>query len=99
MLKVLSDAISSFSHLSFSERMKSEPVSKYYQKAEKMLKLLKPIIDTTVFSDLASNKLLSKLFEELSLAVDELRELSLNWHPLSSKFYFVSHILSLLSTL
>ncbi|KAG5052824.1 hypothetical protein JHK87_005022 [Glycine soja] len=88
LLKVLSDAISSFSHLSFSERMKSEPVSKYYQKAEKMLKLLKPIIDTTVFSDLASNKLLSKLFEELSLAVDELRELILNWHPLSSNFYF-----------
>ncbi|KAH1061738.1 hypothetical protein GLYMA_02G234300v4 [Glycine max] len=99
LLKVLSDAISSFSHLSFSERMKSEPVSKYYQKAEKMLKLLKPIIDTTVFSDLASNKLLSKLFEELSLAVDELRELSLNWHPLSSKFYFVIQVDPLISTI
>jgi len=92
LLKVLSDAISSFLHLSFSEKMKLEPVSKYYQKAEKMLKLLKPIIDTTDFSDIASNEVLRKLFEELCPAVDELRELILNWHPLSSKFYFVSFI-------
>jgi len=95
LLKVLSDAISSFLHLSYSEKKKLEPVSKYYQKAEKMLKLLKPIIDTTVFSDIASNEVLTKLFEELGLAVDELRELILNWHPLSSKIYFVSFITSL----
>jgi len=95
LLKVLSDAISTFLHLSFSEKMKLEPVSKCFQKAEKMLKLLKPIVETTVFSDIASNEGLRKLFEELGLAVDELRELILNWHPLSSKFYFVSFIMSL----
>ncbi|TKY56586.1 U-box domain-containing protein 4 [Spatholobus suberectus] len=99
LLKVLSDAISSFSHLSFSEKMKLEPVSKYYQKTEKMLKLLKLSIDTTVFSDLASNEVLSKQFEELTLAVDELRELILNWHPLSSKFYFVIQVDPLISTI
>ncbi|ESW14057.1 hypothetical protein PHAVU_008G249400 [Phaseolus vulgaris] len=99
LLKVLSDAISSFLHLSFSEKMKLEPVSKYYQKAEKMLKLLKPIIDTTDFSDIASNEVLRKLFEELCPAVDELRELILNWHPLSSKFYFVNQVDLLVSTI
>ncbi|CAJ1970751.1 unnamed protein product [Sphenostylis stenocarpa] len=99
LLKVLSDAISSFFQLPFSEKMKLEPVSKYYQKAEKMLKLLKPIIDTTVFSDIASNEVLSKLFEELGLAVDELTELILNWHPLSSKFYFVNQVEPLISTI
>ncbi|KAK7321414.1 hypothetical protein VNO77_32038 [Canavalia gladiata] len=97
LLKVLSNAISSFLHLSFSGKMNSEPVSKYYHETEKMLKLLKPIIDTTVFSDLASNEGLSKLFEELSLAVDELRELIGNWHPLSSKFYIVMQVDPLIS--
>lgn len=95
LLKVLSDAISSFLDLSFSEKMKLEPVSKCYQKAEKMLKLLKPIVDTNVFSDIASHEVDRKLFEELGVAVDELRELILNWHPLSSKIYFVSLVMSL----
>ncbi|KAK7385610.1 hypothetical protein VNO78_31342 [Psophocarpus tetragonolobus] len=99
LLKVLSDAISSFSHLSFSEKMKPEPVSNYYQKAEKMLKLLKPIIDSTVFSNLVSHDDLSNLFEDLGLAIDELRNLILNWHQLSSKFYFVSQVDPLISTI
>nr|KYP72964.1 U-box domain-containing protein 2 [Cajanus cajan] len=77
--------------------MKSEPVSKYYQKAEKTLKLLKPIIDTTIFSDLASNEVLGKLFEKLGVAVDELKELIMSWHPLSSKFYFVIQVDPLVS--
>ncbi|KAJ1412201.1 U-box domain-containing protein 4, partial [Sesbania bispinosa] len=69
--------------------MNSEPVSKYYQKAEKVLKVLKPIIDdATVYSDLASNEVLTELIEDLGLAVDELRELIENWNILSSKFYF-----------
>ncbi|QCE01047.1 vacuolar protein 8 [Vigna unguiculata] len=79
--------------------MKLEPVSKCFQKAEKMLKLLKPIVETTVFSDIASNEGLRKLFEELGLAVDELRELILNWHPLSSKFYFVNQVDPIISTI
>ncbi|BAT81389.1 hypothetical protein VIGAN_03109900 [Vigna angularis var. angularis] len=99
LLKVLSDAISSFLHLSFSEKMKLEPVSKCYQKAEQMLKLLKPIVDTNVFSDIASNEVHRKLFEELGVAVDELRELILNWHPLSSKFYFVNQVDPIISTI
>ncbi|KAL2317387.1 hypothetical protein Fmac_031263 [Flemingia macrophylla] len=99
LLKVLSDAMSSFLHLSLYEKMKSEPVSKYYQKAEKTLRLLKPIIDTAVFSDIASNEVLIKLFEELSLTVDEFKELILNCHPLSSKFYFVIQVDPLVSTI
>lgn len=92
MLKTLSNGISSFLHLSSSGKINSELVSNYYQKAEKMLKLLKPIVDVTVQSGIASNEVLSKLFKELGLAVDELRELIENWHILSSKFYFVSLI-------
>ncbi|KAL1350221.1 hypothetical protein AAHE18_06G008500 [Arachis hypogaea] len=60
----------------------------YCQSAEQTLKLLKPIIDTTVHSDISADEELRKLFEELGQSVDELRELFENWHPLSSKFYF-----------
>ncbi|QHO45399.1 U-box domain-containing protein [Arachis hypogaea] len=69
--------------------MNSKPVSMYCQSAEQTLKLLKPIIDTTVHSDISADEELRKLFEELGQSVDELRELFENWHPLSSKFYFV----------
>lgn len=93
LLNVLSNGISSFLHLSFSGNMNSEPVSMYYQRAEQILKLLKPIIDTTVYSDLSTDEVLSKLFKELGQAVDELSKLFENWHLLSSKFYFVSHML------
>lgn len=90
LLKVLVNGISSFLHISFSGNMNSEPVTKYYQKAEEILKLLKPIIDVIVNSELASEEVLCKLFEELGHAVDELREHIENWHLLSSKLYFVS---------
>ncbi|RYR52916.1 hypothetical protein S83_017972 [Arachis hypogaea] len=89
LLNVLSNGISSFLHPSFSGNMNSKPVSMYCQSAEQTLKLLKPIIDTTVHSDISADEELRKLFEELGQSVDELRELFENWHPLSSKFYFV----------
>ncbi|KAK7290368.1 hypothetical protein RIF29_04735 [Crotalaria pallida] len=89
LLKVFVNGISSFLHLSFSGKYNSEPVTKYYQKAEEILKLLKPIIDAIVNSELASDEVLCKMFEELGHAVDELREHIENWHLLSSKVYFV----------
>lgn len=93
LLKVLSNGISSFLHLSVSGNINSEPVSKYYRKADEIVNLLKPIIDANLYSDLASDEVLGKLFEELGQAIDELRELIENWHLLSSKFYFVSLII------
>ncbi|KAF7816211.1 U-box domain-containing protein 4-like [Senna tora] len=97
LLKVLVNGISSFLHLSFSGNMNSEPVSKYYQKAEETLKLLKPIVDAFVNSELTSDEVLNKAFEEVAQAVDELREIFGNWHPLSSKVYFVIQVESLIS--
>lgn len=94
LLKMLIDRISSFLHLSFSGNMNSEPVSKYYQTAKEILKLLKPIIDAFTTSELASDEVLSKIFEELGHAIDELKEHAENWHLLSSKVYFVSLIMS-----
>ena len=90
LLKVLVNVISSFLHLSFSGNGNSEFVSKYYKRVEGTLKLLKPIADALVDSEVASDEVLSKAFEAESQAVDELRELFENWHPLSSKVYFVS---------
>ncbi|CAK8566050.1 unnamed protein product [Lathyrus sativus] len=97
MLKMLVDSISSFLHLSFSGNMNSEPVSKYHQKAEEILKLLKPIIDAFANSEPASDEVLSKTFEELGHAVDELKEHVENWHLLSSKIFFVMQVEPLIS--
>lgn len=94
LLKMLVDKISSFLDSSFSGNMNSEPVSKYYQKAEEILKLLKPIIDVIANSELASDEVLSKMLEELGHIVDELKLHAENWHLLSSKIYFVSLIMS-----
>ncbi|KAE9598906.1 hypothetical protein Lal_00022389 [Lupinus albus] len=97
LLKMLVRSISSFLHLSFSGKKNSEPVTKYYQKAEEILKLVKPIIDVIINSDLASDEVLCKLFEELGHAVDELREHVENWQLLSSKVYFVMQAEPLIS--
>lgn len=97
LLKMLVDSISSFLHISFSGNMNSEPVSKYYQKTEEILKLLKPIIDAFANSEPASDEVLSKTFEELGHAVDEVKEYVENWHPLSSKVYFVMQVEPLIS--
>lgn len=94
LLKMLVDNISSFLDSSFSGNMNSEPVSKYYQKAGEILKLLKPIIDVIANSELASDEVLSKMLEELGHVVDELKEHVENWHLLSSKIYFVSLMIS-----
>ncbi|KAE7999679.1 hypothetical protein FH972_004085 [Carpinus fangiana] len=97
LLKALLNNITSFFHLSSCDNINSEPVLKYYQKAEEILKLLKPILDVIVDSEIASDEVLIKAFEELSHSVEELRELFENWQSLSSKVYFVLQIKSLIS--
>lgn len=90
LLKVLLRHISSFLQLSSSDYINLQPTLKYYRKIEGVLKLLKPILDAVVDSDIASDEELTKAFEELDHSVDELRVLFENWQPLSSKVYFVS---------
>ncbi|XP_062156687.1 U-box domain-containing protein 4 isoform X4 [Alnus glutinosa] len=97
LLKALLNNISSFFHLSSCDNINSEPVLKYYQKAEEILKLLKPILDVIVDSEIASDEVLIKAFEELSHSVEELRELFENWQSLSSKLYFVRRSESFIS--
>lgn len=95
LLKVLLDNISSFFHLSSCVNINSEPVLKYYQRAEEILKLFKTILDAFIDSEAASSEVLKKSFEELGCFIDDLREQFVNWHPLSSKVYFVSYELLL----
>ncbi|KAG2724269.1 hypothetical protein I3760_01G008700 [Carya illinoinensis] len=97
LLKVFLNNISSFFHLSSCDNLNSEPVLKYYQKAEEILKLLKPILDVIVDSEIASDEKLIKAFDELSRSVEESRELFENWQPLSSKVYFILQIEPLIS--
>ncbi|KAF9682413.1 hypothetical protein SADUNF_Sadunf05G0106400 [Salix dunnii] len=97
LLEVLLKNISAFLLISKLEKISSDPVQKYYQKAEDILKLLKLILDTIVKSELASDEVLNKDFQELGQSVDELREIFEKWQPLSSKVHFVLQIESLIS--
>ncbi|KAK9285138.1 hypothetical protein L1049_024323 [Liquidambar formosana] len=92
LLKALLNNISSFFRLSSCDNLDSKPIQKYYQKIEEILKLLKPILDAIVDSEIASDELLNKAFENLGQSVDELRELFESWHPLMSKVYFILQI-------
>ncbi|KAG5245733.1 U-box domain-containing protein [Salix suchowensis] len=97
LLEALLKNISAFLQISKLEKISSDPVQKYYQKAEDILKLLKLILDTIVKSELASDEVLNKDTQELGQSVDELREIFENWQPLSSKVHFVLQIESLIS--
>ena len=90
LLKRLLNKISLFLLLSSHDNIDPEPGRKYYQRIEEILKLLKPILSTIIDSEIASDELLNKAFEELGRSVDDLRELFENCHPLMSKVYFVS---------
>lgn len=90
LLKALLSNISSFSKLSSFDNISSEPVLKYYSRAEEILKLLKPILDAIVNSEVACDLMLNKSFEELDQSIDEMRDLFQNWQPLLSRIYFVS---------
>ncbi|KAK8367460.1 hypothetical protein V6Z12_A02G186600 [Gossypium hirsutum] len=98
LLETLLRDISSFLNLSSSENINSEPVQKYYQGAEEILKVLKPIILNAIFdSEITSDEVLSKAFKELGVSVEELLQQFERWQPLSSKAYFVLQVESLIS--
>ncbi|KAL4377529.1 hypothetical protein GQ457_02G008140 [Hibiscus cannabinus] len=99
LLNALLSNISLFLNLSSSENINSEPVQKYYQRTEEILKLLKPILSAIVDSEIISDEVLSKAFEGLSLSIEELREQFESWQPLLSKVYFVLQVESLISKL
>lgn len=91
-LKVLLKNISCLFHLSSHENINFEPVQRYYQKIEEMMKLLKPVLDVIVDTEIASDESLHKAFAGLSHSVDELREQFETWHSLLSKVYLVRFI-------
>ncbi|KAL0312414.1 UNVERIFIED_CONTAM: U-box domain-containing protein 4 [Sesamum radiatum] len=94
LLKSLLNSITSFLQLSSFEGIKSEPLQKYYQKIEQILKLLKPILDAIVGAEIASDEMLQRAFAGLLQSVDELREICETWQPLMSKIYLAQQLLS-----
>lgn len=89
LLKELLNNITLSFHLSSCDKTDYIPVQKFFQRIEDMLKLLKPVLEAIVDSEVTSNELFIKAFEELGRSVDDLRELFENMHPLKSKVYFV----------
>ena len=56
LLKVLVNSISSFFHLSARENLNLQPVQKYYQKIEEILKLVKPVLDAIIDAEVTSDE-------------------------------------------
>nr|GLL44962.1 U-box domain-containing protein 2-like isoform X3 [Ipomoea trifida] len=83
--------------LSSLENLNSELVRKYYREAEDVLKILKPILNAIVHTQIASDRLLQNVFSELGRAIDELMELFETCQPWSSKIYFVLQVESLIA--
>ncbi|XP_022865468.1 U-box domain-containing protein 4-like [Olea europaea var. sylvestris] len=92
VLKSLLNSIASVFQLSSRESIKCEPVQKYHQKIEEMLKLLKPILDAILDAEIPKDEILQKEFAGLCQSVDNLREMFENWEPLMSKVYFVLQV-------
>lgn len=90
VLKVLIESISSFLNLSSSRHIDLDPFEKYYKRVEELLRVLKPIADAVVSSDLVLDEKLGKAFEELTQDVDQSIDLFRSWQAFSSKVYFVS---------
>ncbi|KAK4278464.1 hypothetical protein QN277_016307 [Acacia crassicarpa] len=97
LLNVLVNGITSFLRSEFARNLSSEPILKYYQKEEEILKFLKPLLEAIADTDLASDEVLLEIFEELNQAVNELRELFESWQLLCSKIYIILQVESLLS--
>ncbi|KAI3794117.1 hypothetical protein L1987_36744 [Smallanthus sonchifolius] len=89
VLKALLKNIYTFLHLSFQDNKCSEVVEKYYIKSEEVLKLIKPVLESIIDADVASDQPFQKEFANMSQSVDELREVLEDSHPLMSKVYFV----------
>lgn len=89
LTNVVLNSISSFSDLSSHDNVTYEPALKYYRKVEEILKLLKPVLDVVFDAGIASEERFQKAFAELGHSVNELKEIFGNFHPLTSKIYFV----------
>ncbi|KAF7130842.1 hypothetical protein RHSIM_Rhsim10G0104900 [Rhododendron simsii] len=85
LLKALLNNISLYFRLSSHEDINQEPVRKYYQKIEEILKLLTPVLDAVLQADMTFEELLQKAFVELNLSVSDLRNLFENWQPFQGK--------------
>ncbi|KAL8159841.1 hypothetical protein V2J09_001378 [Rumex salicifolius] len=94
VLQWLLNNIDSFLNLSKSScaNLNNEPLRRYYQNIEGILKLLSPVLDAITEIDAASDDdddLLKKAFLELAQSVDASIDLFKTWHPLASRLIFV----------
>nr|XP_043631656.1 U-box domain-containing protein 4-like [Erigeron canadensis]XP_043631657.1 U-box domain-containing protein 4-like [Erigeron canadensis] len=93
LLKQLLKNIYTFLHR--DDNKYNDIVEKYYVKVQEVLKLVKPVLESIVDSEAASNELLREEFAGMSQCVDEIREVFEDSHPLMSKVYFVLKMESL----
>ncbi|KAK1290528.1 U-box domain-containing protein 3 [Acorus calamus] len=85
----LINSISRFIHLVICQTMKTAPVQKDYRTMVGILKLLKPVLDEVVDSQIPSDPLLLREIEELDAVVNEAREFMERQCPKMSNIYSV----------
>ncbi|EPS70781.1 hypothetical protein M569_03979, partial [Genlisea aurea] len=92
LLKSLLNSITRLLQLSSCENIKSELVQNYCHNVEEILKVLKPIFEVIINTEIASDETLQKEFAGLHQSIDELREVLVNCQPLMSKVYFAIRV-------
>lgn len=99
LLKELLKSISCFSQLSSSENTNCEPIQRYFSKTEEILKLLKPVLEAIVNTEVSSNENIQNSFAKTSQFIDDLRDIFENWYPLMSKVHLVLRAESLIANI
>nr|XP_043636984.1 U-box domain-containing protein 3 [Erigeron canadensis] len=89
VLKCLSNSFSRFIHLVTFGVTKDLPYQQEYKHVANSLKLFKRILDNIDASQIHSDEILCKEFEELDATVNEAREFIENWGSHMSKIYGV----------
>ncbi|XP_068656219.1 U-box domain-containing protein 4-like isoform X2 [Aristolochia californica] len=94
VLQAVLKSISRFFLLSISTTaaVKCELVQKYYLEIDEALKLLRPVLDSVVDSEVAADEQLVKALGDLDASICAAQELIANWHQLKSKLYLVLQI-------
>ncbi|PIA36404.1 hypothetical protein AQUCO_03400353v1 [Aquilegia coerulea] len=88
-VKCLINSISRFIHLVACQTVKMVPIQKDYRNMVDLLKLLKPVLDEVIDSNILVDEMLVKEIEDLDMVINEARDFLEKWNPKMSKILSV----------
>ncbi|KAL5701912.1 hypothetical protein ACHQM5_027194 [Ranunculus cassubicifolius] len=84
-VRCLINSISRLVHLVACQTVKMLPIQKDYRNMVHLLKLLKPVLDEVIDSNMLLDEMLVKEIEDLDLIINEARDFLEKWSPKMSK--------------